>query len=102
MSNDRATVIEMDNELVLLRERVRKIDPYSDEWTTGDFKYMTKEQMFKVLHSTISSFFKLIVKLKKKLGWKVFIDDINRKEVMNAILRELQKRFFKKEVISTK
>ena len=80
-------------------DRVRKLDPYNDEWTTADFEYMDDEQLFKTLHSTMKSFFNLIIKLKKEIGAKPFIDDVNRQAVMNRLLIELQKRFFKKKVI---
>ncbi|KKN90913.1 hypothetical protein LCGC14_0224970 [marine sediment metagenome] len=102
MSYDRASVIDMDNGMGLLKEKIRKMNPYSDEWTTGDFPHMSRQQLFKVLHYTLNSFLKNIRDLKKKLGLEIFLDDVGRKEISNSLLRELQKRFFKKEVIPTK
>ncbi len=84
------------------KREIRKINPYGDEWTTGDFPYMTKEQLFKVLHSISNSFLKCIIDLKKELGLSVFLDDVVRKEIIHGLLRELQKRFFNREVIPVK
>jgi hypothetical protein len=81
---------------------IQKLDPYEDEWTTGDIEFMSKEQLFKAMHSTMNGLLKTILGLKKELKWGKFVDDVVRREVVNSLLKEFQKRFFNKEVIPVK
>lgn len=81
------------------RLEVQELDPYCDEWDTGDFPFMTKEQLFKVMHKTINDLLSVIEDLKKELRWGKFVDDVMRQAIVNSLIKELQKRFFEKEVI---
>lgn len=78
------------------------INPYSDDWTTGDLLIMTDEQVLKSLHYTINQLNKTIRALKKHYGAGLFLDDVVRQEVSNLLLIEIQKRWFKREVIPVK
>ena len=83
-------------------KKIREMDVYKDDWTTGDLMFMSDEQILKATHSTFIQLISGIMKLKKKFGAKPFLDDVVRKEVANSIVKESQRRFFDEEIIPIK
>ncbi|MFW9878642.1 MAG: hypothetical protein ACFFG0_36645, partial [Candidatus Thorarchaeota archaeon] len=62
-------------------KNIEDINPYEDDWTTGDLAKMTDGQVLKCLHSTMNQLNATIREAKKKLRVSIFIDDVVRKQV---------------------
>lgn len=75
------------------------MNPYSDDWDTGDLAMMSKEQIFKSLHYFMTDLLKTIRELRRKMGWSISLSDVVALQFTNSLLAELQKKFFDREVI---
>jgi len=75
-----------------LAEQVQSIDIFKGDWDSSMFEYMTNEQLGKCLHFTVNKLLNLIINLKKKLRFCVFIDDVARNDLCASLVKEVEKR----------
>lgn len=78
---------------------IENINPYEDDWTTGDLAIMSDAQVLKCLHHTLNELNATIREAKKKMGIAIFLDDVSRKQISNSLMIEVQKRWLKEEII---
>lgn len=73
-------------------EEIQKIKIRKHEWNTSMLPHFTDDQLLDCLEDLLLSLNKHIIKLKKELGWSVFIDDIGRRAISAELFNEIKTR----------
>jgi hypothetical protein len=75
---------------------MKEINVKELNWDSSMFPKMSDEQIIDVIEIVFAKFLGHIIKLKKKLEYGVFIDDVGRNQLCFYLIKELKRRWLKK------